>query len=254
MNTTIIILGAAILIVIIAIVVVLVGGKGSKKETPETDSSMTFKEDSAPQEVPEEIPEPQPQMATPELHQHENTPVPVQNPPVLNDLNTPIQSQDPVTSQPASPINQPNQLPNDTQMQNDMANLTNSMNQPNTAPNIPSSEGLQSNDIKDIANTINTQTTEPIDNTTTTLPINEAPVNTKSEVPVSDFNTTDNTQNQAATIPSIDTPMTPMEKVIAPVDLDTAPTVDINQIPQPTPQVMKEVSDTTNPIPPIPPV
>ena len=167
MNTTIIILGVAILIVIIAIVFVLVNGKDSKEETPETNLGNTFKEESNTPEMQQEIPEPQSQMTTPQLHQQDSFSTPVQNAPVLNDLNTPMPSQNGIQQENPTSINQPNPLPDETQMQNDMANLENSMNEPNSTPNIPVSGITQNDDVNNIANTINTQIEE--DNTATPL-------------------------------------------------------------------------------------
>jgi hypothetical protein len=112
MNTTIIILGALILIVVIAIIVVLVGGKKSKEENVNEDSAMTFKDDPTVMNTSEQ----QEDLVAPQLHQQVPTQQPIQDPPVLNDLNTPMQSvpTQTVTSnmgQLDSQINQPNPLP-----------------------------------------------------------------------------------------------------------------------------------------------
>lgn len=239
MNTTIIILGALILIVIIAIVVVLIKGKGPKEDSKETDSGMTFKDDSAPQEVPQDIPEPQSQIVTPQLHQVADTPTPVQNPPVLNDLNTPMDTQNNTSNlnidDSTSPINQPNALPDETQMQNDMANLDDSMNQPNTAPDIPASETTQDSSIEDVANTINQKVVESPEEIMPT-------VGTSDEVSVAE---------EGLTPMQDETVATPMEEVTTPIDLDTTPIpiTDMDKTAQPISSTTVDVSEETSPIP-----
>jgi hypothetical protein len=251
MNTTIIILGVLILVVIIAIVAVLVKGKSPKEENPEKDSGMTFKDDSANKNTPES----QSQVATPQLHQQVPTTQPVQNAPVLNDLNTPMpqaglqaQSAIPTTNSTDSPINQPNPLPNEAQMESDMANLESSMNAPNPAPVIPTSEvptqqetsmpnSTVNDGISDVTNSINSQLQQPVD---------QSPIQpTVTEEPIADVSTTAPVADQQTTIPNpmTTTPAakTPMEEETSAIDLDS-PVVQPTEMGM-TPEPLSEVEE-----------
>ena len=185
-------------------------------------------------------------MTTPQLHQQDSSTTPIQNAPVLNDLNTPINSQmgvPPMNSSNTNPsiqdINQPNPLPDDTQMQSDMANLTDSTNQPYTTPNIPDSvvNQTQTDDIDNIANTINTQVEEtqintPLDTQSAGNMDNSIPTPATEATSVGVTEPVMPTVDNYATSPlqeevSISSQQpTPMEEATAPINIDTpAPTV-----------------------------